>query len=33
LGVDRLFMMKMGIDDIRYLFSYDLEWIRRVGVT
>ncbi|MCD6537637.1 phenylalanine--tRNA ligase subunit alpha [Candidatus Bathyarchaeota archaeon] len=33
LGVDRLFMMKMGIDDIRYLFSYDLDWIRRAGVT
>jgi len=32
LGVDRLFMMKMGIEDIRYLFSYDLDWIRRVGV-
>ena len=32
LGVDRLFMMKAGIDDIRYLFSYDLDWIRRVGV-
>ena len=32
LGVDRLFMMKMGIEDIRYLFSYDLDWIRRVEV-
>ena len=32
LGVDRLFMMKTGIDDIRYLFSYDLDWIRRVEV-
>jgi len=32
LGVDRLFMMKMGIDDIRYLFTHDLEWIRRAGV-
>ncbi|MGD8506490.1 MAG: phenylalanine--tRNA ligase subunit alpha [Candidatus Bathyarchaeota archaeon] len=29
LGVDRLFMMKAGIDDIRYLFSQDLNWIRR----
>jgi len=32
LGVDRLFMMKMGIEDIRYLFSSDLDWIRRVEV-
>jgi len=32
LGVDRLFMMKTGIDDIRYLFSYDLDWIRRAEV-
>ncbi len=29
LGVDRLFMMKTGIDDIRYLFTQNLEWIRR----
>jgi len=29
LGVDRLFMMKAKIDDIRYLFSQDLDWIRR----
>lgn len=28
LGVDRLFMMKTKIDDIRYLFSQDLDWIR-----
>ncbi|MFQ6074221.1 MAG: phenylalanine--tRNA ligase subunit alpha [Candidatus Bathyarchaeia archaeon] len=33
LGVDRLFMMKAGIDDIRYLFSQDLEWIRRKELT
>jgi phenylalanyl-tRNA synthetase alpha chain len=32
LGVDRLFMMKAGIDDIRYLFSHDLDWIRRLEV-
>ncbi len=32
LGVDRLFMMKAGIDDIRYLFTQDLDWIRRKGV-
>ncbi|MCD6466261.1 phenylalanine--tRNA ligase subunit alpha [Candidatus Bathyarchaeota archaeon] len=29
LGVDRLFMMKAGIDDIRYLFTHDLDWLRR----
>jgi phenylalanyl-tRNA synthetase alpha chain len=28
LGVDRLFMMKAGVDDIRYLFSKDLQWLR-----
>lgn len=28
LGVDRLFMMKAKINDIRYLFTKDLEWIR-----
>jgi phenylalanyl-tRNA synthetase alpha chain len=28
LGVDRLFMMKAGVDDIRYLFSKDLRWLR-----
>jgi len=28
LGVDRLFMMKADVDDIRYLFSQDLDWIR-----
>ncbi|MFQ6063987.1 MAG: phenylalanine--tRNA ligase subunit alpha [Candidatus Bathyarchaeia archaeon] len=33
LGVDRLFMMKAGIDDIRYLFSQDLNWIRRKELT
>ena len=29
LGVDRLFMMKAGIDDIRYIFTQDLDWLRR----
>ncbi len=29
LGVDRLFMMKAGVDDIRYIFTQDLDWIRR----
>ncbi len=28
LGVDRLFMMKAGIDDIRELFTQDLGWLR-----
>ena len=32
LGVDRLYMMKAGIDDIRYVFAQDLNWIRRKGV-
>jgi phenylalanyl-tRNA synthetase alpha chain len=30
LGVDRLFMMRAGIDDIRYLFAQDLDWLRRM---
>ncbi len=29
LGVDRLFMLKAGIDDIRQIFSSDLGWLRR----
>ncbi len=29
LGIDRLAMFKLGIRDIRYLFSYDLKWIRK----
>jgi len=33
LGVDRLFMMKAKIDDIRYLFAQDLDWIRRKELT
>jgi phenylalanyl-tRNA synthetase alpha chain len=33
LGVDRLFMMKAGIDDIRYLFSQDLDWMRCMEMT
>ena len=32
LGVDRLFMMKTGIADIRYLFTQDLNWLRRRGM-
>lgn len=33
LGVDRLFMMRAGIDDIRMIFSQDLDWLRRKQVT
>ena len=32
LGIDRLFMLKAGIEDIRYIFAQDLDWIRRKGV-
>jgi phenylalanyl-tRNA synthetase alpha chain len=32
LGIDRLFMMKAGIEEIRYIFSQDLDWIRRKAV-
>jgi len=33
LGVDRLFMMHTGIDDIRMIFSQDLDLLRRKQVT
>lgn len=33
LGVDRLFMMRAGINDIRYLFTQDLDWLRHKGMT
>ena len=29
LGIDRLAMMKLGINDIRELFSYDLDFLRK----
>jgi phenylalanyl-tRNA synthetase alpha chain len=32
LGVDRLFMMKAKIRDIGYIFSQDLDWLRRKAV-
>lgn len=32
LGIDRLFMMKAGIDDIRNIFTQNLEWIRKKKV-
>jgi len=31
LGIDRLAMMKLGINDIRELFSYDLDFLRKGG--
>ncbi|MGB9914975.1 MAG: phenylalanine--tRNA ligase subunit alpha [Candidatus Bathyarchaeales archaeon] len=32
LGVDRLFMMRAGLDDIRYIFSQNIDWLRRKEV-
>jgi len=32
LGIDRLFMLKAGINDIRQVFSSDLDWLRRQEV-
>lgn len=29
IGIDRLAMFKLGVDDIRYLFSSDLTWLRQ----
>jgi phenylalanyl-tRNA synthetase alpha chain len=29
LGIDRLAMFKLGINDIRYLFTQDLDWLRK----
>jgi len=33
LGIDRLAMFKLGINDIRELFSANLEWLRKQKVT
>jgi phenylalanyl-tRNA synthetase alpha chain len=33
LGVDRLFMMRAGLEDIRQIFSQDLFWLRNKQVT
>lgn len=33
LGVDRLFMMRAGMQDIRCIFSQDLDWLRKKQVT
>ena len=32
LGIDRLFMMKSGVTDIRDIFSQNLDWLRRKEV-
>ncbi len=32
LGFGRLAMIKLGINDIRYLYSYDLDWLRNKEV-
>jgi phenylalanyl-tRNA synthetase alpha chain len=32
LGIDRLFMMRGGLEDIRGIFSQDLDWLRRKEV-
>jgi phenylalanyl-tRNA synthetase alpha chain len=29
LGIDRLAMFRLGIRDIRQLFSQDLDWLRK----
>jgi phenylalanyl-tRNA synthetase alpha chain len=33
LGIDRLFMVKQGINDIRELFTHNLNWLRTVPLT
>ena len=33
LGVDRLFMMRAGLEDIRQIFSQDFDWLRKKQVT
>jgi phenylalanyl-tRNA synthetase alpha chain len=32
LGIDRLYMLKAAIDDIRQIFTQDLDWIRQKEV-
>jgi phenylalanyl-tRNA synthetase alpha chain len=32
IGIDRLAMLKLKINDIRQLFSQDLNWLRRTAV-
>jgi len=33
LGIDRLAMFKLGIKDIREIFSHNLDWLRKQKVT
>jgi phenylalanyl-tRNA synthetase alpha chain len=32
LGIDRLFMMRAKVEEIRYIFTQDLEWLRKKAV-
>ena len=32
LGLERLIMIKLGVDDIRFLYKNDLGWIRRTPI-
>jgi phenylalanyl-tRNA synthetase alpha chain len=32
LGIDRLAMLKLGINDIRELFSRNLKWLRKNNI-
>jgi phenylalanyl-tRNA synthetase alpha subunit len=32
LGIDRLFMIRAGVEDIRDVFSKKLDWLRRQKV-
>jgi phenylalanyl-tRNA synthetase alpha chain len=31
-GLERLAMVKLGLEDIRYFYKNDLEWIRRASI-
>ena len=33
IGIDRIAMFKLGLNDIRALFSHDLEFLRNIKVT
>ncbi|MHA2073219.1 MAG: phenylalanine--tRNA ligase subunit alpha [Candidatus Hodarchaeales archaeon] len=33
LGIDRLYMVKRGINDIRELFTHKLDWLRTIPIT
>ena len=32
LGIGRLALLRLGVDDIRYLYSTDLDWLRKKSV-